>query len=154
MFCFRGKVQKVPEPEPEVKPVHVKIKLKGPHCWVDDATVTSDISDQDPTDIADVNQINPTEVQKTPEVGKTPLIKRSSQLELQKVEKTEVVESDHKQSVENSIAPDVINLSEISEENLPSFLCPSSERKSREAAIKDWLSHTCFRSGHKGVPIV
>ena len=98
--------------------------------------MTSDVSDHDPTDIAKVNQINPTEVQNTPEVGKTPLIKRSSQLELQKVEKTEVVESDHKQIVENSIAPDVINLSEISEENLPSFLCPSSERKSGKQQSK------------------
>lgn len=37
---------------------------------------------------------------------------------------------------------------------LPPFLCPSSEKKSREAALKDWLSKTCFRSGHKPVPVV
>lgn len=37
---------------------------------------------------------------------------------------------------------------------LPPFLCPSSERKSREAALKDWLAHTCFRSGHDVVPIL
>lgn len=37
---------------------------------------------------------------------------------------------------------------------LPPFICPSSEKKSRQAALKDWLAHTCFESGHRVVPIV
>ena len=136
----------------------MKIKLKGPHCWVDDATITSDISEEDSDEIhaTDTDHIKATETQQTTEVGKNPLVKRSSQLGLQTHEKKEVQESDNKQIVENDAESDtsIINLSEISQYNLPSFLCPSSERKSREAAIKDWLNHTCFRSGHKAVPIV
>ena len=142
---FRARGQKVTVPEPEVKPVHVKIQLKGPHCWVDDATVTSDTSEQELADPGD---------SKKTEVGKTPLVKRPSQQELHKI-KTENNENETKQTIEKDNPINDLNLDEETETyNFPPFLCPSSEKKSREAAIKEWLAHTCFRSAHRGVPMV
>ncbi|KAL8572269.1 hypothetical protein ACOMHN_022505 [Nucella lapillus] len=37
---------------------------------------------------------------------------------------------------------------------LPRFLCPSSESKSRQAAIKEWLAKTSFSSACRTVPLM
>ena len=132
--------------------MHERIKLKGPHCWVDDATITSDISDQEQANL-DTN--SPRDRKKQgPNVA--PLVKRTSQQELCKTEnKTENVENVNKVDAEKQAPTDEIATDEkIETYNFPPFLCPSSEKKSREAAIKDWLAHTCFQTAHRGVPML
>ena len=37
---------------------------------------------------------------------------------------------------------------------LPRFLCPSSETKSRQAALKHWLAHSSFQEAVRTVPMV
>jgi hypothetical protein len=37
---------------------------------------------------------------------------------------------------------------------LPKFLCPSSELKSKQAAIKDWLARTNFNYSSRCVPLL
>ena len=125
----------------------MKIQLKGPHCWVDDATITSETSEQELAD-----QTNSPRDSKKHEVGKTPLVKRASQQELCK---TENVENVNKVDTERQAAIDELATDESTETyGFPPYLCPSSEKKSREAAIKDWLAHTCFQTAHRGVPML
>lgn len=137
--------QRATDPEPEVKPVHVKIQLKGPHCWVDDATITSDTSEQEQTD-----QTGSPRDSKKQEVGKTPLVKRTSQQELCKTENVNKIEIERQTAIIDEVAVDETT----DTYSFPPFLCPSSEKKSREAAIKDWLAHTCFQTAHRGVPML
>ena len=59
--------------------------------------------------------------------------------------------SDKQDTETNANTTDVEKEQEI---KLPTYICPSSEKKSREAALKHWLSTTCFRSGHREIPIV
>ena len=37
---------------------------------------------------------------------------------------------------------------------LPRFMCPSSETKSRQAALKHWLAHSSFQEAVRTVPMV
>lgn len=190
-----------PEPEPEPEPVKVKLILKGPHCWVDDATVSSDQSDHEDLDVQpedDALQVAEdteskditTPVSKIESPSKTDTkqnSKRKSTLKNVVEEKKEemnapVVQTDKVTSKEglekvlqptdtdnkgketenlvSVVQPDIdlngndTSIEENYEVKLPSFICPSSERKSREAALKQWLASTCFRSGPREMPIL
>lgn len=204
---YRKSKTVIPEPEPEPIPVKVKLVLKGPHCWVDDATVSSDQSDHEDLQIpeeppAPVEEPPPPPPEPVPEKvetknkkgkkgkGKSVLknskdkskkeqsrenakSEASNEVSKQPIEKvieiakTETVSQD--KTVNNIAEPEVkpisdVNGNEFKEEvieeekeveiKLPSFICPSSERKSREAALKNWLATTCFSSGHREIPIL
>lgn len=189
--------KKLPEPDPEPEPVKVKIVLKGPHCWVDDATITSESSVDIADDSPDGEKTQPTQPednvdksngQKQENNGKTKMLaKLAVNANNKSLGGTFVKQTNNQtmkdafekaiqdvQSKPNDItdnvnnAPDVeqmgnliVNADEKADHKekepevvLPPFICPSSEKKSREAALKDWLAHTCFRSGYKGLPVV
>ena len=119
---------------------------------MDDATITSDISDQEQ---ANLGTSSPRD-RKKQDAGIAPLVKRASQQELCKTEnKIENVENVNKVDTDKQAQLDILGTDETIETyNFPPFLCPSSEKKSREAAIKDWLAHTCFQTAHRGVPML
>lgn len=69
------------------------------------------------------------------------------------IQNTDMLEqNDENISKQNQV---VINIKEVEsiDNFLPSFLCPSSEKKSREAAVHDWLSSTNFHCGLASVPL-
>ncbi|XP_067678674.1 uncharacterized protein [Haliotis asinina] len=43
---------------------------------------------------------------------------------------------------------------DVPENVFPTFLCPSSEKKSRQTALKYWLANTCFSCADRRVPLV
>ncbi|KAL4236733.1 hypothetical protein ACF0H5_005117 [Mactra antiquata] len=191
--------KKAPEPEPEPEPVKVKLILKGPHCWVDDATITSEPPDPEELDCPD--GVNPT----SGEQLETNAEKQNSAQRIDMAAKTKSLLKDaisantkpslgtmlkqpnqqamkdafdkalhqtvqspadadcvcgdpNKQLLDSGRGENELIKEQSAEEKdkiiLPPFLCPSSEKKSREAALKDWLANSCFRTAHKGVPIV
>lgn len=213
-FNFRKGKNAIPEPEPEPEPVKVKLILKGPHCWVDDATVSSDQSDHENLDIPDVeaqptaDEFQPVEIppekvdppkkadskamgrrksaiKKTANEAKTVKNEEVVQIDKDKTEKEAIkTEKDaSKEAFENALKcakteskeidkpindTPVMNSQDVADVNrnetelpaekeesvqLPPFICPSSEKKSREFALKQWLA-TNFRSGHKEIPIL
>ncbi|XP_052774225.1 uncharacterized protein LOC128212878 isoform X2 [Mya arenaria] len=195
---------KVVEPEPEPEPVKVKLVLKGPHCWVDDATVSSDQSDHEEIDntdgdvIASGDQVakdiqqqnvaqkseniaagNQKNVPKTSIVVEKPannqnnskLMKNAFEQALQNakpdtceqtLKSNEIKNADT--NVQSNTAQENVGsndnvLNGVDEESesipsLPDFICPSSERKSREAALKHWLATTQFSSGCSEIPVI
>ncbi|XP_071119097.1 uncharacterized protein [Haliotis cracherodii] len=46
------------------------------------------------------------------------------------------------------------DIKDIPENAFPAFLCPSSEKKSRQTALKYWLANTCFSCADRRVPLV
>lgn len=122
-----------PEPEKEEKKPEIKKPLKGPHCWVDDMTITS----EPPIELTEGQQNTGEETQcrlgsaKSNEI-KAPAPEDKENLPLTK--NTDDVIEDHIE--------------------LPKFLCPSSELKSKQAAIKDWLSRTNFTYSSRCVPLI
>lgn len=202
MFHFRKKHE--PEPEPEA--INVKLVLKGPHCWVDDATITSDLSEDEGEDTVDrINCISgqsqqadiiadkQNSAQKPDNISKlkafqknivttntkplaSPTLKQTNQQAmkdafdktLQSVQSkpTDIINNDNNNEIINSQTQKLDNeVNNTDETNvmeeftgneilLPTFICPSSEKKSREAALKDWLAHTCFRTGIRSVPVL
>ena len=50
----------------------------------------------------------------------------------------------------------VVTLQELREQKieLPNFICPSSEDKSRQSRIKDWLEKTTFTWASRAVPLL
>ena len=139
----KGKKEKEPEapppppPEPVVVPKEPKVKvvLKGPHCWVDDATVTSE-SDAGKTqtldDVTNSGVVVQTDAQGTPSPSKVC------------VQIQDNVNPGVEQEYEENIEPIV----------LPKYLCPSSEKKSKEAAIKDWLFSSHFDYARGSIPLI
>ncbi len=58
--------------------------------------------------------------------------------------------------VDNVVKPEqitVVHLKDIDQYQLPGFICPSSETKSREAAVKDWLKKTTFPWALRSLPL-
>ena len=55
---------------------------------------------------------------------------------------------------ENGEEVQVIELKEIAQEELPNFICPSSEEKSKQARIRDWLQNTSFSWANRNVPLI
>ncbi|XP_062622181.1 serine/arginine repetitive matrix protein 1-like [Saccostrea cucullata] len=139
----KGKKEKEPEPppppppEPEkiVKEPEVKKPLKGPHCWVDDMTITSEPVQE----LAEENQQNTGEgTQSRLCSAKSNEIKNIGQVGKENVPLTS--------NGDETPAEDHIEL--------PKFLCPSSELKSKQAAIKDWLARTNFAYSGRCVPLI
>ncbi|XP_052257817.1 uncharacterized protein LOC127862654 isoform X2 [Dreissena polymorpha] len=204
------------EPEPEPEPVKVKLILKGPHCWVDDATVSSDQSERDELEIQDdvlqtennetVKNVSAQGQQKTQTANvvkadpkaaanvvkadpKAAANLKTSSKNAADINKQTALAADSKQEMKNAFekslqdlnakeGPDMVkenvvtNHSQIiqngdikqneeclkhsliqTEPVLPSFICPSSEKKSREAELKHWLASTCFRQGIVDMPV-
>ncbi|XP_052256529.1 uncharacterized protein LOC127861853 isoform X4 [Dreissena polymorpha] len=204
------------EPEPEPEPVKVKLILKGPHCWVDDATVSSDQSERDELEIqedvlqtennATVKNVSAQGQQKTQTANvvkadpkaaanvvkadpKAAANLKTSSKNAADSNKQTALAADSKQEMKNAFekslqdlnakeGPDMVkenlvtNHSQIiqngdikqneeclkhsliqTEPVLPSFICPSSEKKSREAELKHWLASTCFRQGIVDMPV-
>lgn len=165
----RGKIV-IPEPEPEEKPAPPKLVLKGPKCWVDDATITSEPSDTEGADEADGAEHDPLDngdKKLKPDHICAPKDNKQQNGDITNDSKAvgEVNGKENENLLLNELhtnmgcTEDVIVKAtepEVKEPevHLPPFLCPSSERKSREAALKDWLSNTCFQSGNRHVPLV
>lgn len=124
-----------PEPEKEEKKPEVKKPLKGPHCWVDDMTITSEPVNE-PGDDTQQNAGEGTQ----------------SRLNSAKSNERKTPGQEDKENL-----PVVItNADDVIEDHieLPKFLCPSSELKSKQAAIKDWLARTNFNHSSRCVPLI
>lgn len=124
-----------PEPEKEEKKPEVKKPLKGPHCWVDDMTITSEPVNE-PGDDTQQNAGEGTQ----------------SRLNSAKSNERKPPGQEDKENL-----PVVItNADDVIEDHieLPKFLCPSSELKSKQAAIKDWLARTNFNHSSRCVPLI
>ena len=157
----------------------MKVVLKGPKCWVDDATVTSEQSEEEHEE--EVVEAEPAPQLKG--VLKSVLNMKQNTGMLAKVIASKEAHSgiskdlnrtgkgnNIKESVKEipKPAPETVEQEPVPQEpvkedrelevekpvSLPPFLCPSSERKSREAAIKDWLASCCFDSASSVVPLI
>ncbi|XP_046585342.1 uncharacterized protein LOC124292316 [Haliotis rubra] len=49
---------------------------------------------------------------------------------------------------------DISDFKDVPENVFPTFVCPSSEKKSRQTALKYWLANTCFSCADRRVPLV
>lgn len=146
----KEQVPVTPPPQPEVKVVEIPVvrkPLKGPKCWVDDATITSEKELVNEDEIA-----SPTSKSCSPSLCKTPTkstVNFKSLLENPGIENIqtlpEPVKGEHSMVLEE--------MEQYTPNGLPSFICPSSEEKSRHEAIKDWLSKCSFNSASRCVPL-
>ena len=150
-FLFHRKGRAVlPEPEVVEEPPPPKLILKGPHCWVDDATVTSSHPDSEDIEAADNDIANPSGELHSD--SKQELATNPTNTKIVPVKETvptgvdipDGVKCDHVQGTQEPVelnGVDDIHVEDTDsvDDNLPPFICPSSEKKSREAAIKDWL---------------
>ncbi|KAL3869752.1 hypothetical protein ACJMK2_042393 [Sinanodonta woodiana] len=135
-----------PEQEPEVKPLEIKKPLRGPHCWVDDVSVTSEL----PTN-PEVLDIDGTQVTLKGQESKA-----DAQNECAVLTDDKDVKGALQYEAKTRAETTLVNLSESKEEviRLPDFICRTSERKSRDAAVKDWLASTNFRYANRCVPLL
>lgn len=126
----------------------------APRCWVDDVTISSlsleDGVHADLTMYRDKPQNEPKSVSfaKDIESGQPPF--ESSQ-----VNTPTNMEYDANMETNNKNAK-MLTLSELQEHDLPlpRYICPSSESKSREIAIKEWLASSRFLCANRNVPLV
>lgn len=139
-----------PPPQPDVKVVEappVRKPLKGPKCWVDDATITSEKEIVNEEELA-----SQTSKPGSPVLCKTPTkpsVNFKSQVENPEVEIVQTLPEPVKK--ESSIVLEEIE--QYVPNGLPTFICPSSEEKSRQEAIKDWLAKCSFDSASRCVPL-
>ncbi|KAK3580993.1 hypothetical protein CHS0354_007027 [Potamilus streckersoni] len=134
-----------PEQEPETKPMEMKKPLRGPHCWVDDVSVTSEVLTN-----PELLDVGGTQV---------PLKGQESEAEVQNECAVPTNDKDVKGNLQDEARKraetTLVNLSKIKEDiRLPDFICRTSERKSRDTAVKDWLASTNFRYGNRSVPLL
>ncbi|KAK6180199.1 hypothetical protein SNE40_012391 [Patella caerulea] len=150
--------------EPSSTPRRKKVR---PRCWVDDVTVSSDPSvHTNPTEAeleetADINLEKPpdqiVDAGASAEHPTLPVPKPHSPptVEFKDPLVTEVPEE--RLIAEEAVLEDVnvINLDDLKEQKieLPKFICPSSETKSRQTAIKDWLASTSFTCANRQIPL-
>ena len=85
-----------------------------------------------------------------PKVLPEPPVKRERQVEPS--EEEEVVAG----KVQEGDDVKVLSLGELQDAQveLPKYICPSSEEKSKQARIKDWLEKTSFAWANRNVPLL
>ncbi|XP_021340362.1 uncharacterized protein LOC110441514 isoform X2 [Mizuhopecten yessoensis] len=135
-----------PPPEPVVvKEPEVKKPLRGPKCWVDDATVTSECDDK-----AENEQTTTTDGNRPVSAAKSILEKRAT--DTPEPINNAVVQQD--QAEHAALIDSDVEGADEGPSYLPKFLCPSSVRKSKHAAVKDWLATTNFSRADRSVPLL
>ncbi|XP_033736616.1 uncharacterized protein LOC117324895 isoform X2 [Pecten maximus] len=136
-----------PPPEPVViKVPEVKKPLRGPKCWVDDATVTSEFDEKTDNGQMTADDNCPVSVVKsitTLDNRLTDTVDPVNNVELQQCQEENPVPIDS--DVEGA---------EDGPSYLPKFLCPSSIQKSKHAAVKEWLNTTNFNHAERYVPLL
>ncbi|XP_069126058.1 uncharacterized protein [Argopecten irradians] len=140
----KKEVEPPPPPPPEpvvVKPPEVRKPLRGPKCWVDDATVTSECDDNVDNDQTTGDGIRPVSAAKSTTTPDKPVADTIDNVEQQQCQTAHVVDSDT-EYVDDGPS------------YLPKFLCPSSIRKSKHAAVKEWLANTNFDHADRSVPLM
>lgn len=137
-----------PPPQPEVKVIETPPPpkpLKGPKCWVDDATITSE------KDILN-DEENICNISQTSKPG-SPTGKTQTKHQV----KIEIGETENIQTLPEPVKKmDTLVLEEVelvTTNGLPPYICPSSEERSRQEAIKDWLAKCSFDSANRCVPM-
>ncbi|XP_060085949.1 uncharacterized protein LOC132565326 [Ylistrum balloti] len=151
MSSAKKKKESEPPPPPPPEPVvvkapEVKKPLRGPKCWVDDATVTSECEDK-------------AENEQTTSEGNRP-VSAAKSLTISDKRTTDIIDpanSAGQQQIQGDTAAPVDSDVEGADEGpsfLPKFLCPSSVRKSKYAAVKEWLTTTNFNHAEKSVPLL
>ncbi|XP_064625385.1 uncharacterized protein LOC135486497 isoform X2 [Lineus longissimus] len=156
------------EEEPEVIPVKSKKSLSTKHGggkrrvtkhWVDELTVSSDGSNRDQQDQKTAGQTTQNQGQGQENAnsverklnGEVENVNLDNAFQVKMGENGEIRSSDALPDRDNFI----LTLQELQEKQLtlPEFKCPSSEEKSREYAIREWLKHTSFTIGNRNVPL-
>ena len=167
-----------PEPEPVAKPPEVRKPLKGPKCWVDDATISdeSEKLDNDLVDKPDGVNTRPQSAVKTVTIqekhntvtnANKPLSRMSSKANIKAEESATLIKQDsnvNQETVRGILsapkpeeeAQEEIELQSVISESIafPRYICPSSYRKSKNNAIKHWLHSTNFNCAEKNVPLL
>ncbi|XP_041358958.1 uncharacterized protein LOC121375529 [Gigantopelta aegis] len=132
-----------------------------PVCWVDNATVSSDMSpehmSEEDGEHADGDGAQPLDVDGNP--VQTPQAAAVEDANVKTtaggvVEETPAEVSPELQVVASLAAADDDDVEEEPTIELPTFLCPFSERKSRQEAIKLWLAKTSYTLAEKTVPLL
>ncbi|ESP00541.1 hypothetical protein LOTGIDRAFT_157815 [Lottia gigantea] len=143
------------EKEPKEKPRPRKSRRSRPKCWVDDVTVSSEpsvhLTPEVPVEPED-KEVGQTGTEQHPTLPEPP-VKTAAQLAEELLNPDDVVGGDNPELVREEF--NILNLEDVKERQieLPKFLCPSSEEKSRQVAIKDWLAGTCFTSARHQIPM-
>ncbi|XP_052065989.1 uncharacterized protein LOC127705681 isoform X1 [Mytilus californianus] len=139
-----------PPPQPEVKVIEtppVRKPLKGPKCWVDDATITSE------KEILNDDE----NISQTSKPG-SPTCKSPAKSNVSFKNQGESPDIDNVQTLPEPVKKEqCLVLEEVEQyipNGLPSFICPSSEERSRQEAIKDWLAGCNFGSASRCVPLL
>lgn len=109
-------------------------KLKGPRCWVDDVTVSSGSSVKGGCD-------RPPETESTLAMNDLSGMKRCESNDVENFE----------MDMGNKRTDYIKNFTYL---NLPSFVCPSSGKKSQQIAVKEWLIKHNFLCANRNVPLL
>ena len=125
----------------------VRKPMKGPKCWVDDATITSE-----------KEIVNDDEVLSQSSKPGSPICKSpaKSNVSFKNLENN-LVNENFQTLPEPVKKEETMVLEEVEQyisNGLPPFICPSSEEKSRQEAIKEWLAKCCFDSASRCVPLL
>ena len=121
-------------------------------CWVDNVTVSSDVS---PEHMSEDEGEHVEGVSKTGVDAKG--VVETGQTVDENVAKTtpgDVEPTTAAVVSEEQVLDSAGDLEEEPTIELPTFLCPSSEKKSRHEAIKHWLAKTSYTLAEKTVPLL
>ena len=56
---------------------------------------------------------------------------------------------------EEAVTPQILSLDDLAEQELlPDYICPSSEDKSRQAAVREWIERSSFPWALRTVPLL
>jgi hypothetical protein len=134
-------------------------RRRPPRHWVDELTVSSVGSNYDQQEAEQTAAAEQTtqgqgqekQVEKVTH-GEDENANLDNGVDMKTGENGEIINSDALPNGENLI----LTLQELQEKELtlPEFKCPSSEEKSREYAIREWLKHTSFSIGDRNVPLL
>lgn len=147
-------------------------------CWVDDITISSSSSDADElwtsVDVGHVRDLGQDNKIITGPKNKNAPSRVGSPKHFETVGRTSALahqgpaapspakeiaaaaEPELQPQVSSTAVPEETELEEEEEPEpvLPRFLCPSSEKKSKQVAIKEWLAKTSFATACRTVPIM
>ncbi len=82
--------------------------------------------------------------------------KVDKQSQASKVKELEGLPSTPQQNGEGPVTPQVLSLDDLAEQELllPDYICPSSEDKSRQAAVREWIERSSFPWALRTVPLL
>ena len=164
--CFRNR-----ESSAKIRPISPRSKSatshqksgKVPRCWVDDATVSSEGSHTKEESPESNNLLSiPGKKKSRSKAGS-----KSKSGSVRSFKSRNSSRSKHsvrgkKKDVQRVTIKDEVSLvsdkpteeKKTDEYEFPDFICPSSEEKSREAAVKNWLANVNFPVSARHVPLM